>query len=180
MLSVLMLVVLLFFSNRIIAQDSRIEYKIKAGYLYNFTKFISWPESDSATFNLCILGKDPFGSIINPIEKRTVKNKPIRLFRLQAVSEIRRCQIVYFGESGKESKNSGLLVPGILTISSQEKILSVSESKKFARAGGMIAFILKEGKIKLYINLQALKKSGLEVSAKLLEVAEVYDGGEDE
>lgn len=64
------------------AQNDSIEYKIKAGYLYNFTKFITWPEDGAAAFNLCILGEDPFKSIIDPIKKRTVKNKPIQLFRL--------------------------------------------------------------------------------------------------
>lgn len=170
----------LFFSSLSVAQGSRIEYKIKAGYLYNFTKFISWPENKSTTFNLCILGKDPFGLIINPIEKRTVHNKPIRLYRYQTVSEIKHCHIVYLGESEDKWGNSELSFSGVLTISSLEKTLTVSDSRQITQAGGMISFFLKEGKVKLLVNLQALRKSGLEVSAKLLEVAEIYQGEADD
>ena len=170
----------LFFSSLSVAQGSRIEYKIKAGYLYNFTKFISWPENKSTTFNLCILGEDPFGLIINPIEKRTVHNKPIRLYRYQTVSEIKHCHIVYLGESEDKWGNSELSFSGVLTISSLEKTLTVSDSRQITQAGGMISFFLKEGKVKLLVNLQALRKSGLEVSAKLLEVAEIYQGEADD
>ncbi|MFW5443526.1 MAG: YfiR family protein [Methylococcaceae bacterium] len=169
----------LFFSSQPSAQSS-IEYKIKAGYLYNFTKFIFWPENNSTTFNLCILGKDPFGSIIDPIEKRTVQNKPIRLRRLKSVSKVKDCQIVYLGESNKKWGKPGLSLSGILTISSFNGSLTVSNSSQITRAGGMISFFLKEGKVKLLINLKALRQSGLEVSAKLLEVAEIYEGESDD
>ena len=58
------------FSGCLVADDANLEYKIKAGYLYNFTKFITWPEVNGATFNLCILGADPFGALIDPIQKK--------------------------------------------------------------------------------------------------------------
>ena len=96
LLSLFFLAALVSLSKLSFAQDNSIEYKIKAGYLYNFTKFISWPENESETFNLCIIGKDPFGSIIDPIEKRTVKNKPIRLYRFQSIAEAKYCHIIYF------------------------------------------------------------------------------------
>ena len=166
----------LFFLSESFAQNSSIEYKIKAGYLYNFTKFISWPENELETFNLCILGEDPFGSIIDPIEKRTVKNKPIRLFRLRSITEVKRCQIVYVTHVDKKKDSAKISLPEVLAISSLENILTVGESRQFTESGGMIAFFIQEEKVRLYINLQALRKSGLDVSAKLLEVAEIYEG----
>jgi hypothetical protein len=153
------------------AENSSIEYKIKAGYLYNFTKFITWPENESATFNLCIVGEDPFGSIIDPIEKRTVKDKPIHLYRLHSTDDLKHCHLVYFTLPEQIQ-----LLSGVLTISSLNQTLTVSESKKFVYEGGMIGFFLKEGNVKLHINLAAVRKGGLDVSAKLLEVAEVYEG----
>jgi hypothetical protein len=63
-----------------------------------------------------------------------------------------------------------------LTVGSIENSLTVGETKKFSQAGGMFAFFLKEGKVKLLINQQALKKSNLEVSAKLMEIADIYEG----
>lgn len=173
------LIPLLFFSSTSFPQQGSIEYKIKAGYIYNFTKFISWPENESTTFNLCILGQDPFGTILDPIEKRTVKTKPIRLYRFQSITEVKHCHIVYFADAVSVWEELNLVLPGILTINSLDRTLTVGESKQFTQAGGMISFFIREGKVKLHINLPALRKSGLEISAKLLEVAEVYEGEPD-
>jgi len=160
-----------FFSHSI-AEENPLEYKIKAAYLYNFTKFISWPENESETFNICLVGKDPFGSIINPIEKRTVKSKPIRLFRLETAADTQHCQIVYLSSLTRKP----VTLAGILTIASLTPSLTVGELKSFTQSGGMIAFFQKQGKVKLHINLKVLRNSGLDISAKLLEVAEVYEG----
>ncbi len=161
----------LFFSQSIAGENS-IEYKIKAGYIYNFTKFITWPENELKTFNICILGDDPFGSILNPIEKRVVKNKPIRLSRIKAVNKAEHCHIVFM--TGGRAKP--LSIPERLTISSTLPKLTVGDSNNFTYQGGMIAFFQREGKVKLRINLKKIRQSGLEISAKLLEVADIYQG----
>jgi len=162
---------LLFFSQ-LNAEENSIEYKIKAGYLYNFTKFITWPDDELESFNLCILGKDPFGPIINPIEKRSVKGKPIRLSRIKKTDEAKHCHIVYISILSK----AHISKLGTLTIRSVPAKLTVGDTKEFGRQGGMISFFQREGKVKLHINLPSLRKTGLEISAKLLEVAEIYEG----
>jgi YfiR/HmsC-like len=48
--------------------------------------------------------------------------------------------------------------------------------EEFAAAGGMIAFVNREGRIKLQINQDAVRQSGLKISAKLLEIAELVEG----
>jgi len=162
---------LLFFSQ-LNAEENSIEYKIKAGYLYNFTKFITWPEDELESFNLCILGEDPFGSILNPIEKRSVKGKPIRLSRIKKADEAKHCHIVYISTLSK----AHISKLGTLTIKSVPAKLTVGDTKEFTRQDGMISFFQREGKVKLHINLPSLRKTGLEISAKLLEVAEIYEG----
>lgn len=162
---------LLFFSQPF-AEENSIEYKIKAGYIYNFTKFITWPNNDSNSFNICILGHDPFGEIIDPIEKRDVKSKPIRLFRIKTINDIDHCHIVY----ASDQTNIELAKLGILTISSTNPKLTVGETTEFIHKGGMISFFQYKGKVKLRINLKRLRQSGLEISAKLIEVADIYEG----
>ena len=58
----------------------------------------------------------------------------------------------------------------------KKAVLTVSDIQDFASLGGMVSFINKEGRIKLRINLQAIKSSDLEISAKLLEVSELING----
>jgi hypothetical protein len=52
-----------------IAQQSKPEeYQVKAVYLYNFGRFVVWPGTAAATqgtFDVCVLGRDPFGSALD-------------------------------------------------------------------------------------------------------------------
>jgi hypothetical protein len=57
-----------------------------------------------------------------------------------------------------------------------KNILVVGEESAFVTQGGMIAFVKKDDKIRLQINLKPLQQSGLKISAKLLEVSEVVGG----
>jgi hypothetical protein len=45
------------------------EYEVKAVYLYNFAKFVDWQvnatKSKEGPFTICVLGKDPFGSVLD-------------------------------------------------------------------------------------------------------------------
>lgn len=136
-----------------------LEYKIKAAYLYNFTKFITWIKDDARTFNLCILGNDPFNNVIDPIEKRSVSGRPIKLIRSNHFSNLPHCHIIYLGKNA----------PAIHAL---HNTLLVCEQSDFEPKKGMINFIQKNDTIRLQINLDTLKHSGLQISAKLLEVAE--------
>lgn len=155
----------LFFLRTLYADDASVEYKIKAGYLYNFTKFITWPEDQLKTFNLCILGGDPFGDLINPIEQQSALGRPIKLIRLNRLTQSPYCHILFI--SAIQDLSSAKAFAATLT---------VGEREGFAAQGGMIGFVNKDSRIKLQINLPAIRKSGLKISAKLLEVAEVIGG----
>jgi YfiR/HmsC-like len=162
----------LLFSQLLCADDTSVEYKIKAGYLYNFTKFITWPVDNSETFNLCILGDDPFGELIDPIEQRLAFGRPIKLFRfdsLRSIDNEPHCHILFVSPSIKN------LLPRYF-----DNTLVVGESGEFIEQGGMIGFVNKQGKIKLQINLKTINRSGLKISAKLLEVADVVKGANNE
>jgi YfiR/HmsC-like len=153
-----------------VAADSSVEYKVKAGYLYNFTKFITWPPDNAETFNLCILGNDPFAGLIDPIEQRSVMGRPIKVFRfdnLKRMDHEPHCHILFISSSIKNP---------LAVVQNLDDTLVVGESGDFIDQGGMIGFVNKQGKIKLQINLKTIDQSGLKVSAKLLEVADVVKG----
>ena len=150
-------------SNSLFAADT-VEYKVKAAYLYNFTKFITWPEFQSETFNLCILGKDPFGTIIDSIESRQALGLPIKLIRMRRFDVSKQCHLLFLGSAARKD---------VRQLTASSGILTVSEKYHFAKYGCMIGFVVKGGKVKLQINPDRLRQGGLEVSAKLLEIAEI-------
>lgn len=157
--------------------DENLEYKVKAAYLYNFTKFITWPATNSATFNICVIGKSQFGNLLDALEAKTALDKPIRILHFDTVKQVKDCQIVYL----ETADNQGSLsIPGALTVSTLNNTLTVSSHPFFAEQGGMIGFVIEAEKVRLHINLRTLKQSGLGISAKLIEVATLVDGGEHE
>ena len=171
----------LLFSQLLCANDSSVEYKIKSGYLYNFTKFVTWPEDNANTFNLCILGVDPFGQLIDPIEQRSAFGRPIKLFRFHTIDNINdtnnvslHCHILFVSSSIQDSP---FMLKGMLVDRNIDNTLTIGDSETFAAQGGMIGFINRQGRIKLQINLKTIKEGGLKVSAKLLEVSELVEGG---
>lgn len=149
-----------------------VEYKIKAGYLFNFTKFITWPSDSSPSFNICIQGSDPFGELLNPIEQMTALGRPIRLFRSSKISEDDHCHIIF-----RHAATNTALPKGSLLVND---IPSEESNKMSVEANRMIGFINRQGKIKLQINTNNLQQAGLKVSAKLLEVAELVGENEHE
>jgi len=48
-------------------QKKPTQYQVEATYLYNFSQFVAWPPSPAtatSSFNICVLGQDPFGSTL--------------------------------------------------------------------------------------------------------------------
>jgi hypothetical protein len=154
--------------------EESLEYKIKAAYLYNFTKFITWPALQGSTFNICLVGDDPFQDLLDSLEAKTVQDKPIRIFRYDNIKQVKSCQIVYLDNA--DTRVNGT-IPNTLLVGNLSNSLTVSSLPFFAESGGMIGFALEQEKVKLHINLKALKQSGLGISAKLIEVSTIV--GED-
>ncbi len=172
------LILLLFASDRCTAQgDENLEYKIKTAYLYNFTKFIIWPENNSPTFNICVVGNTAVSSLLASLEKKTALDKPVRIRYFDSTKQIADCHIAYFEQIETRNKTS---TSDLLLSTSLHNTLTVSSQPLFAEAGGMIGFVVEDEKVKLHINLKTLKQQGLGISAKLIEVATLVEGAENE
>ncbi len=165
------------------AQSERpTEYQVKAAFLYNFTKFIEWPQDSPADNRtpivLGILGDDPFGSVLEKtVYGKTVNGRPLEVRRFRQVQEVKGCQILFI--SASEDKR----LPGILQTLRGSSVLTVGETKGFTRLGGIIRFILEDNRVRFEINLSAAQRARLKISSKLLAVAYVVrdepDAGKD-
>ncbi len=150
------------------------EYTLKAAFLFNFTRFVQWPdsafESADSPFRICVVGTDPFGSRLDSLQQRRVGERRIQIDRPSEPNALRRCQITYLGDD----------VPDLIRAAAMSDVavqmLTVASEARFAREGGMIALVTAGGRVRLHINLDVLRKSKLQVSAKLLEVAERRHG----
>ncbi len=151
---------------------ARTEYEIKAAYLYNFIKFVSWSDEntlDKEYLNVCILGKDPFQELIDPIEGKTIQGRAIKLFKAPSYSDDLNCNVVFISSSEQRTVEQLLDKPEF------RNALTVSDMDDFAKFGGMIGFVHVGNVIRFEINLSKARQSGVAISSKLLELAlEVY------
>ena len=149
-------------------------YKIKAAYLYNFAKFVEWPAEaftdPSLPLSICIVGEDPFGDALDTIKDKNVKSRKLEIRQHAGNSELKECHILFISPS--EKKN----LADILEMTKDRHILTVSDMKKFADHGGMIYMNKAKNKIRLEINHEAAKHSGLNMSSKLLKISKIIKG----
>jgi len=152
------------------------EYKIKAAYLYYFATFVAWPEPpsspDASAIVIGILGDDPFGDVLeDTVRDKKVGDRPIRIRRFESLKEARQSHILFVPASERDN------LPGILSSLEGTSVLLVGESPGFASNGGHIGFVTEAKKVRFEISLEAVKRSGLKMSAQLIKVGKVVEGG---
>lgn len=150
------------------------EYTIKAAFIYNFTQFVEWPsnsfESEDSPFIIGILGKDPFISAIDEtVGGEKVAGHPIIVQRYTKVSDIKYCHILFV--SNTEAKNIKEIIDGL----ENKSTLTVSDIPGFPVEGGMIGFIMENNKTRLQINPSVAKSAEINISSKLLRLAEIVE-----
>jgi YfiR/HmsC-like len=151
------------------------EYLIKAGFIFNFAKFVEWPATAFAQADspivIGILGTDPFGSIID----QTVQNKKIgargfvvkRLKWGNDVKELRDCKILFVSPSEKAHMDE------VVQIVKGQPILTVGETPGFAERGGIIRFVLEDNRVRFEVNVEAAHQAELTISSRLLTLARI-------
>lgn len=149
------------------------EYQVKAAFLYNFAKFVEWPEDVLTDSNdpivIGVFGNDPFGMDLDEtIKGKTVKNRELVIRRFHQIQELEFCHILFIGSPEKKSLFS------ILERSEKLCILTVGETEDFTRYGGMIKFMIVENKVRFEINVESIDQAGLKISSKILKLAKIF------
>lgn len=144
------------------------EYQVKAAFLYNFAKFVKWPETafsgTNSPFVIGILGEDPFGPDLPlAIRGKNINGHPLSLRVGLSLAEMQQCHIVFICRKPKRN------IPETVAALTKANTLTVSEIDGFTKAGGMINFVMDGSKVHFEINDQAATKAGLTISSKLLK-----------
>ena len=143
------------------------EYQVKAAYLFNFGKFIRWPAAaKSDSFSICILGRDPFGPVLDTtLAGETIEGRKVLPVRVAGIQGVAACQILFISASESARLNE------ILAALAKSSVLTVSDMPRFAEHGGMIQFLLEGDRVRFEVNLAAAQRVGLTPSSELLKVA---------
>jgi YfiR/HmsC-like len=143
------------------------EYEVKAVFLFNFAKFVEWPDNafpDASTpFVIGVLGQDPFGSYLDEtVRGERLNSRPLIVQRYRNAGEIKHCNVLFISRS--ESDRLDQIVASL----KYRRILTVTDA---ATGEVVIRFVNDGNRIRFKIDVQAAKAANLTISSKLLRLA---------
>jgi hypothetical protein len=154
-------------------KDVSLEDKTKAVFIYNFTRYIEWPEADSSDdFIIGVVGESRVIEPLRQIQRiKKVGRRPIQVAVFDSTENVGDCEILFISGSENDRLAEVLkAVPG-------KGVLTVGDSKGYAHRGVAVNFIVVQGKIKFEVNKDALDRTDLRVSSHLLKLAKLIEGG---
>lgn len=152
------------------AAQTLTEYQVKAAYLFNFLKFVEWPDDSTADphakWVIGVVGHSPIGNELTRIvEGKTVLGRDLQVKTFQTTDNLRGCNILFIGESEKKR------LPFILAGLRGSSVMTVADMDKFIESGGMVQFVVEDDRVRVTIDVGATDRARLKVSSKLLALA---------
>lgn len=155
------------------AEEVSREYELKAAFMLKFISFVTWPEEvlprDATSVKLCVLGTNPFGDVLDGLAKKASNSRPIEVQYVERPEDLPECHMLFVSRSLEASIDS------ILGTVGDKPVLTVSDLPGFSHRGGMVTFVVKENRVRFQINRSQAEAGGLQLSARLLDLAEVVD-----
>lgn len=150
------------------------EAMLKAAFLYNFAKFVEWPEkalpNEAETFTICVIGDERMMQAMNlTLHDKQVQGRTVVSRLLRSLDEAGACQILFVEASAVDvAEQAGSLAKAL-------PILTVGESDRFIQSGGVIKFFVADGKLRFEISPQAAARAQLKISSKLLKLGRIVE-----
>lgn len=148
------------------ADSASREYAIKAAFLYKFADYVEWPQSafgaPNSALTVCIIGRDPFGSVLDELAKgERIAGRDIVIRRLAAPGPSLECQVAYVSHQNELART--------LDAFDDKPVLTVTDGG--AAAHGIINFVIRDNRVRFEIDTAMAATNGLAISSKLLALA---------
>jgi hypothetical protein len=149
------------------AQDE----KFKALFMYNFTKYIEWPQiKQTGDFVIGVLGNSAIVDELNAIaERKTVGSQNIKVKQVSTNDELTKLHILFVPES--QSGQVDALADKI----KGKGVVLITDKPGFAKTKSGINYINEGGKQKFEVSNKHLSEEGVKVSAQLLTLGNPVD-----
>lgn len=154
---------LFVFANRVWAQEA--DYRIHAVFLYNFTKYVQWPNSSqSGDFVIGVVGNSPiYDELMKITDGKMAGSQKIVVTRFKSAEAITNCQMLFV--------SSHVNFESIQAKTAGKPVLLITEKAGLAQKGSNINFVIKENKWRFELNENATRNAGLKISAELAKLA---------
>ena len=144
---------------------------IRSAMVFNFCKFVQWPETDLDTLVLGVMVDPGENPDFSSIQGKAVNQSHITVRQIESPDDLAGCQVVFIPKGHKDK------LQGAFAAAQAESILTISEIDGFCSQGGMIQLVERRGKMRFFINKEAAGDSQLRLSSQLLKMAKLVEGG---
>lgn len=162
---ILMALALLFHGSQTLAGGGQSELAAKAAFLARFGAYVTWPQSvipPGAPLTLCVIGDDPFGSVLEQaVAGQIVNDHPMVLRRYPAFTEQASCHIAYITGSPTQTIEETLLA------ARRSAVLTVTDAQ-YGDARGIIHFHIVSGRVRFQIDRGLASEARLDIGSRLL------------
>lgn len=164
---ILAIVSSLFFVSMASAGETGREYLVKAAFLYNFIKFVTWEnEKNIDQISICAFGDAELLKDLKSIEGKKAHEKIISVVEMESLNKAIKCNVLFI------SRYESLDYKKLIAEAEKNGILTVSDMDGFAEKGGVIEmFATDDNRIRFRINIKAAEKNRLRISSELLKLA---------
>jgi hypothetical protein len=149
--------------------DVTLDIAVKAGFLFNFAKFTEWPAlPPGAPIMFCLVGSDAVATALNEtVRGQSISGHALDVSWPQDGAAWKTCQLLFVPDT-EIRRSFGSLV-ALKTL----PVLTISDSKSFSQTGGIIELYVESGRMRFAINVDAVERSGLRLSSRLLGLANI-------
>jgi len=141
-------------------------HEIHAAMIYNFMKYIQWPDDGGTEFIVGVLGEDNvFNTLKSFYDGKPKGTKKYSIRKLTDISEAASCQVVYIG------KNRSKDFDNVKNAIGSKSILTITDSSNLGKKGSCINFKVIDDKLKFEINQASMTGASLRVAGQLSSMA---------
>ena len=143
------------------------QYKVQTIYIYNFTKYITWPsEYNRGNFVIGVLGESKLISELKKMANvKSVGGRRIEVKKFNSLQEVNTHTHMLVLPT-----NSSDLLSQVIRQTGKGTLI-ITSKPGMAKVGSLINFVSIGGKPRFELNVQAVDRAGLRVSSPLKSIA---------
>jgi hypothetical protein len=156
------------------AETAPNEAHVKAALVYNFAKFVEWPDDANAAAGPLIVGVlgDPQlkAMIHETLREKSVRGRGFEVRFFAAPENVALCHILLVASGDKDSAQRTLYA------AQDSPTLTIGQLRGFSDWGGVIELVIEGNQFRFEINAGTARRGGLKLSSRLLRLARAVKG----
>jgi hypothetical protein len=140
------------------------ELQVKAAFLFNFAKFVTWPAADRP-LGICVAGNPALTAAATELVRgRAVDGRSVVARTVAASGPTDGCDVLYLADIKADDASAMLS-------RLRGPVLTVGETTRFLRDGGMVRMFVDGNRMRFQVSQKQAEAAGLKISSQLLLLA---------